>query len=421
MINNLIIEPENKNIKTSFVAIFIEGVIILEGKTGLAHLVEHLHFNSVKNGQYLLDAYNIQAEFNAYTTVDHVCYFMTVPNENLLQAIKLICKIINKFTVTKKRIIDENKIVLEEQYMCNDNPEIWLYNKSMENIYKGHPLEKVGIDIPDTVPYYNISEIVAHGKKFYNKDNLSMVICSSISKKRISDYLDKMPFTNNASTDGCAEINKPPPYILSIESATKNKTYGAYGANGENGAHVEYYKYTKKFSKIYILINYVILYNKTIDLKTLLIRDSLIHILGDTGISELFDYLRLKKRLVYGISARLDRSIYHSSVNIMLSIAKKNVEKSIQEIFKVIDNIKSGKLEIDFNIHKKNIIEKFINDMNKDNKNLVNTIYTFHRTYNIATNYGQILHIFQNITLHDVVEEARKIFVQDARCSVHHT
>ena len=69
MINHLIVDPVNKTLKMSDISVYIEGGSIIDKKIGISHIVEHLHFDAIHTGQYLLDAYNIQGAFNAYTSI----------------------------------------------------------------------------------------------------------------------------------------------------------------------------------------------------------------------------------------------------------------------------------------------------------------------------------------------------------------
>jgi predicted Zn-dependent peptidase len=400
MIKSIIIEPINKLLKMSYVAIYVEGGTILDSKPGLSHLIEHLRFNTMKDGQYLFDAYNIQADFNAYTDIDHVCYHITVPNENLFKAINLLVRIINKFKTNIHKIIDENRIVLQEQLIHNDNPSIWLCDKSYENIFKNHPLEKSCLDIPLKVPYYNIAEISEHEKKFYNNNNLTLSICSSISKSKILKKIEKIKFKNNDSPD----IYKPSPFIVNI-----------------NGKKPIYFTYSKKYSKTYIFIDIQIPHDPNINLKTILTRQLLVYLLGNSNISELFSYLRLKKKFIYNINSSYNATIYYSSISINLSVSKKNINNSIQGVIAVLNNIKNGNFEIAFNTHKLNGIDQFIEDSNTDNSSLETAIYSIYRAYNIKTNYTEMLNIYKNIELTDIKEEAKKIFIIDSRCSIHMT
>jgi len=174
-LDHLIIEPVNKNLKKSFVAIYIESGSVLDTKPGMSHLIEHLHFNA---GKYLLDAYNIQAYYNAYTSTDCICYYITVSNDNIYKAIKLIMKTINNFKITRKKLIDENRIILEEQKIRNDKPELWLYNQSLKSIYK--ELREIVADIPNTIPFYNIAEVRDYYQKTYTVSNMKLVVSSAV-------------------------------------------------------------------------------------------------------------------------------------------------------------------------------------------------------------------------------------------------
>ena len=394
--NNLLIEPVNKNLKKSFVAIYIEGGSVLDKKPGMSHLIEHMHFSA---GKYLLDAYNIQANYNAYTSTDCICYYMTVSNDNIYKAIKLIMKTINNFKITRKNLIDENRIILEEQKIRNDKPQLWLYNQSLKSIYR--ELQKTLIDIPYTIPFYNIAEVRDYYEKTYTISNMNLVISSAVPKSKLEKYIKKIKMHKLKD----CEIQKPLPFIINTS---------------ENNSKTKYFVYNRKFSKKYIIINFQIPYDSAISLKIILSRSLLIFILGEGNFSELFNYLRLKKKLVYGISSSLDITKYYSIVTIHLSVSKYR-HKAMYHIYKVLSNIMKGKLQVSFNVHKKNLLDNLINNINKDNSTLVITLYDIYRLYNIATNYNELMKIYKEITLHDIIEEAKKIFVFDSRCSVHYT
>jgi len=407
-IEKIIIEPQNKNLKLSYIAIYVEGGIVLDSKIGISHIVEHLKFNAVKSGQYLLEAYNIEAIFNAYTSNDCVCYYMTVCHENLFKAIKLIVKVIKKFSISRKKLIEENKIVLQEQFIRNDNPNIWIYNKAMENIFKGHPLENAGLDVPLKVPFYTLEDVKEHVEKFYVAQNMLLVISSNVATNKLKNL--KIKGIPSSPLEKCKLYNKPLPFITDYKSKPL------------------YFRYDKVFSKVYIMIMFTIPYVQSTqnaqnpDLKTILIRNILVYILGNkTGISELFNYVRFTKRYVYEIGSEIDSSQYHTCINTVLSVSKNNIDKSIEAIFEVITYIKKGKLKINFNVHKKNFLIWFKDSIDTDNSTLPGILINLYRTYSIVTDYKEILEIYNNITLSDVIKMANDIFIFDSRCSIHIT
>lgn len=402
MINHLIIDPINKSLKMSYISVYIEGGTIIDKKQGISHIVEHLHFNSIDRGQYLLDAYKIQGSFNAYTTSDHVCYYMKIPDENLLAGIKLIMKVIKQTKITQERLEDEYKIVLQEQSIRNDSPNTWLYKNSFKYTFAGHKFEDLAVNVPvQKECYYNLKEIKDHYSRVYNKNNILLTVCSSVSRAKIEGFISKI----NLPEYNC-ELNLPSPYIFKI---TDNKP--------------RYILHPRKFSKIYILISIPIEYNSTESLKTIITWNILTYILGSGGgISELFNYLRYKRKLIYSIRAGLDTTKYYKLFNITLSVSKNNVEKSIKAINHVIENIKKGKLQISFNIHKENLLKSIKTEIMENNSNISDIIVDFLRTFGIKdVTYEKIIKTYHEIQLHDIVKEANNILKMDSRCTINVT
>lgn len=403
MINHLIIEPVNKDLKMSDISIYIEGGSIIDEKVGTSHIVEHLHFDAIHTGQYLLDAYNIQGAFNAYTSIDHVCYYMRIPDEHLFKGIQLIMKVIKKYKLTQKRIEDEYKIVLQEQSIRNDNPNIWLYEKSFKYTFSGHSLENISLDVPiQKECYYNLKELKSHCDRVYTKNNILLTVCSNVARNKIEKFINKLTLPETI----CGGLNTPLPYILNTTS--KNPRYILY---------------SRKFSKTYILISIPIEYNPNVTLKTVITWYILIYILGNTGgISELFNYLRLKKKLIYSIRAGLDTSKYHKMVNITLSVSRNNINNSIRSIFHVIEDIKKGKLQISYNTHKENLIKSIKTEIMENNSNVSDMLVDFIRTFGfIDITYEKVINTYTEIELRDIISEAQNILKLDSRCTINVT
>lgn len=403
MINHLIIDPVNKDLKVSDISVYIEGGSIVDQKVGLSHIVEHLHFDAIHTGQYLLDAYNIQGTFNAYTAIDHVCYYMKIPDENLFKGIQLIMKVIKKYKITQKRLEDEYKIVLQEQSIRNDSPNIWLYEKSFKYTYGGHKLGELALDVPiQKECYYTLKEVKDHCARIYTKQNILVTICSNVSKAKIERFLNKLTLPENT----CGQLFMPAPVVIHpIDKFPR------------------FILYSRKFSKTYILISVPLEYNPQMDLNTIITWYMLVYLLGNTsGISEMLNYLRFKKKLVYTIRVGLDTSVYHKMININLSVSKNNVNKSINSIMHVIENVKKGKLQIPFHTHKKNLIKSIKTEIMETNSNVSDMIVEFIRTFGFKDiSYEKVIKTYEEVQLHDIVKEANSILKMDSRCTINVT
>ncbi len=89
----------------------------LHGKTGLAHLFEHLMFQGTENvpkGEFDRLCSIAGGVNNAYTTYDYTCYNMSLPSYQLELGLWLESDRLRKFAVTDEALLNQQKVVVEE-------------------------------------------------------------------------------------------------------------------------------------------------------------------------------------------------------------------------------------------------------------------------------------------------------------------
>lgn len=94
------------------------------GKTGFAHLFEHLMFDGSKNvGRLMFDKYltNVGAENNAYTTADETNYHEVVPVNQLELVLWLESDRMMQFAIKPVSLKTQKEVVKEEKRQTDDN------------------------------------------------------------------------------------------------------------------------------------------------------------------------------------------------------------------------------------------------------------------------------------------------------------
>jgi predicted Zn-dependent peptidase len=89
----------------------------VQGKTGMAHLFEHLMFEGSKNipkGAFDKKCSLAGGTNNAYTSYDYTAYTMTVPSNQLEVALWLESDRMQEFAVTKEAMETQKKVVSDE-------------------------------------------------------------------------------------------------------------------------------------------------------------------------------------------------------------------------------------------------------------------------------------------------------------------
>src|SRR5688572_21128220 len=98
-----------------------------EGKTGLAHLFEHLMFNEVEGrapGEFDRKLEEAGAESNAATWLDWTQYNIAVPKEQLGLVIKLESERMSRLVLREPQVTSEKEVVANERrFRVDDDVE----------------------------------------------------------------------------------------------------------------------------------------------------------------------------------------------------------------------------------------------------------------------------------------------------------
>lgn len=166
-----------------------------EGKTGFAHLFEHLMFEGsehVKKGSFdkyisLAGGYN-----NAYTTEDVTNYYEVLPSNQLPLALWLESDRMLKFTVTDEALSTQREVVKEEKRWRIDNRPYGDASERMQNLI--FPVGQYHWPVIGSMEDLNAADM-ADVKEFYERyycpSNAVLVISGNIDFKTTEDLVSK--------------------------------------------------------------------------------------------------------------------------------------------------------------------------------------------------------------------------------------
>ena len=96
----------------------------VNGKTGVAHVLEHMMFKGTKTvpaGQFSRLIAAAGGKENAFTSADYTCYFQQLEKSNLPLAFKLEADRMVNLNLTKEEFEKEIKVVMEERRWRTDD------------------------------------------------------------------------------------------------------------------------------------------------------------------------------------------------------------------------------------------------------------------------------------------------------------
>ncbi|MGQ0738731.1 MAG: M16 family metallopeptidase [Bacteroidota bacterium] len=164
------------------------------GKTGFAHLFEHLMFGgSVNIPDYDEPLQMAGGENNAYTTNDLTNYYIQLPAENLETAFWLESDRMLSLAFSDKSLDVQRKVVCEEfreHYLTKPYGDVW--HKMRELAYKKHPYRwmTIGKELSH-IENAELKDVKDFFFKHYRPVNAVMVVAGNVTAEKVKALAEK--------------------------------------------------------------------------------------------------------------------------------------------------------------------------------------------------------------------------------------
>ncbi len=163
------------------------------GKTGLAHLFEHLMFNEsegLKAGEFDRKLEENGAESNAGTWLDWTYYYESLPKDRFGLAVKLESNRMAKLVLREPQIVSEKEVVANERRMRVDDDVEGTANEILyKTAFTKHPYHWPTIGWMADIEGFDTEDCVAFYKTYYAPNNATIVIAGDV---REQDVLEKI-------------------------------------------------------------------------------------------------------------------------------------------------------------------------------------------------------------------------------------
>ncbi len=157
------------------------------GRTGFAHLFEHLMFQGsrhVASGEHFAALMAQGARLNATTWFDRTNYFETLPTGAMELALWLEADRHGHLldAVTQENLDNQRDVVKEEKRQRYDNPP---YGTALIEIYaalfpEGHPYHHATIGSMEDLDAASLEDVHAFFERYYGPDNTVLTLCGDI-------------------------------------------------------------------------------------------------------------------------------------------------------------------------------------------------------------------------------------------------
>lgn len=167
-----------------------------KGKTGFAHLFEHLMFNGSENapGDFFEPLKQVGAtDFNGTTSFDRTNYFETVPRPALDRALFLESDRMGYLLgAITQEVLDEQRGVVQNEKRQGDNqPYGLVYYKLLEELLAGSPYGHNVIGSMADLDAASLDDVKSWFRSHYGPNNAVLVLAGDVDAKEARPLVEK--------------------------------------------------------------------------------------------------------------------------------------------------------------------------------------------------------------------------------------
>lgn len=350
------------------------------GKSGIAHMLEHLNFKSTKNlkaGEFDEIVKGFGGVNNASTSFDYTHYYIKTSSKNSDKSLELFAELMQNLNLKDDEFQPERDVVAEERrWRTDNNPMGYLQFRLFNTAFIYHPYHWTPIGFMDDIKNWTIEDIKNFHSTYYQPENAIIVVSGDIKKEEVFS-LSKKHFEN----------------IKNRKSVPKTIHTVEMEQDGERRVNIYKNSSVQMLAKSYHIPNF--------EHKDQVALSALSQLLSSGKSSILQKELVDKKPLANSIYA-YNLELKDSGVFIFMAVANENIDalKIEKEILGIIAKIKAGK------VSKKDLEKIKINTK-------ADFIYSLESSSDVASLFGNYL-VRGNINpLLDYEKELEKLTTED--------
>lgn len=270
---------------------------------GVAHFLEHMMFKGTKRRsprQIVRSIESLGGQMNAFTGKEQTCYHVEILDEHLPRAVEVLADILHNSTFPEKEFEKERLVILDEIQSLEDTPDEMIHDYFVEKLYPEHGLGYPILGTPDTVENMRREDMLHFFRTYYTAPNMVIVAAGNISHEQLlelSERYFKFPEANG-------RLSRPtPPSLHQGEYIMERPIHQVHLCMGVPAYP---YAHPRKFD--------------------LLVLNT---ILGGGMGSRLFQNIRERHGIAYGIYSFFDFFLDNGILGVYLGTDKRNLDKSI--------------------------------------------------------------------------------------------
>lgn len=159
------------------------------GKSGIAHMLEHMNFKSTKNlkaGEFDEEVKSIGGLNNASTGFDHTHYYIKSSSDNLGKSLTLFAELMQNLNLKDEEFQPERNVVAEERrWRTDNNPMGYLYFRLFNSAYIYHSYHWTPIGFMNDIQTWTLKDIQDFHQMYYQPKNAILVVTGDIKPETV--------------------------------------------------------------------------------------------------------------------------------------------------------------------------------------------------------------------------------------------
>lgn len=367
------------------------------GKSGIAHMLEHMSFKSTKNmkaGEFDNIVKRFGGNNNASTSFDYTRYFIKASSDNVDKSLSLFADMMSNLSLKDSEFQPERNVVSEERlWRTDNNPMGYLYFRLFNTAFIYHPYHWTPIGFMEDIKSWKIEDIKEFYKTYYQPRNAIIVVAGDIKSSDV--------------------FNSARKYFSKLKNTKEIKDISAIEPKQEDKRFIELKKESQQvelYALAYKIPNFAS--------KDQIALSILSYILSNGKSSILVENLVNKEQIAQSVYA-YNMDLKDEGLFIFMAVGNEDIKaEALQDsIKKQIENIKNGKLdEKELLKAKLNIKSDFIYSL--ENSSSVASLYGSYFARGDIKPLLEYEDNFDKISKNDVVNVAKKYFIDSASTTI---
>ena len=165
------------------------------GKSGVAHLLEHLMFKGTKTlapGEFSRILARNGGRENAFTSYDYTGYYQTVALDRLELVMEMESDRMTNLVITEDELETERRVILEERRLRVDNdPSSILAEQANAALFMNHPYRRPIIGWEHEIRAIEVDDVRQFYRRWYTPKNAVLVVAGDITAEELRPLAER--------------------------------------------------------------------------------------------------------------------------------------------------------------------------------------------------------------------------------------